>query len=167
MLGERDMSKIKRLLYGAIFTTMCIPCTGVMAESANSNIKLNVEVPNVLELTLDTDSINFGDYTGMDTKRVNIVATVSSTLPYNLKATLLDDIKTEDGKYIIPMDKLALYGEQEDEVQFSSKGQTKVIDANCPQAWEAEHSIAIEVWDGDVAHQGSYKANLRIEAEQV
>lgn len=166
MLGERDMSKIKRLLYGAIFTTMCIPCTGVMAESANTNIKLNVEVPNVLELTLDTDSINFGEYTGTDTKRVDIVATVSSTLPYNIKATLLDDIKTEDGKYTIPMNRLALYGEQ-GEVQFSSKGQTKVIDANCPQAWEVDHSIAIEVWDGDVVHQGNYKANLRIEAEQV
>lgn len=160
------MSKIKRLLYGAIFTTMCIPCTVVMAESANTNIKLNVEVPNVLELTLDTESINFGDYTGIDTKRVDIMATVSSTLPYNLKATLLDDIKTEDGKYTIPIDRLALYGNQ-GEIKFSSKGQTKVIDANCPQAWESDHSIGIEVLGGDADHQGSYKANLRIEAEQV
>lgn len=72
-------------------------------KSVTSNVDVYVKSENALSLSLDTNSIIFDNYSGVeDIEKLNAInLTISSSLPYKVNAYLASEIQNADKSNII------------------------------------------------------------------
>ena len=132
-----------------------------------SNLAVGVPVPNSLEMTMDTNTIDFTGYDGVsDTTNDTLSITVKSGLNYDLSATLTDEIRHSDG--VTTMDKSHLRiktSDDSDYKEFTDIG-TPVTIVNNKQYGEHKHNINFKLIADSAVKAGDYEASVKFEVTQ-
>ena len=138
-------------------------------KTATSNLDLYIKCENILMLSLDTNSITFDDFSGVeDMEKTNAVnLTINSSLPYQLNAYLPVEIQNADKSNT--MDKRILNIKENSETTyqtFTSTTDKIVLKDNCSSGNDLVHGIDIKL-KGGIAHEKDvYKTTIKFEAEQ-
>lgn len=76
--------------------------SNIVNKSKTSNADVYIAGSNVLGVSLDTNSVEFSDFSGTEDMEARnaLSLTVNSSLPYNVKASLVSGIMNEDGTSI-------------------------------------------------------------------
>lgn len=138
-------------------------------KSVTANIDVYIKCENMLLMSLDTNSITFEDFSGIqDLEKVNSVnITVNSSLPYQLNAYLPVEIQNTDKSNT--MDKQILNIKENNELTyktFTAINEKVVLKDNCPAGNDLVHGIDIKL-KGGIAHEKDvYKTTIKFEVEQ-
>ena len=138
-------------------------------ELATSNIDVYIKSENILQMALDTNSITFEDFSGVeDVIKENIVnVTINSSLPYSLNAYLPAEIQNADKTNIMDKSILNIKENSESIYQvFPNTTDKLVLKDNCSAGNDLVHGIDIKL-KGGIAHEKDvYKTTIKFEAEQ-
>ena len=138
-------------------------------ESASSNLDVYVKSENMLSMSLDTNSITFDGYSGVDAMEmlsaVNI--SINSSLPYDLNAYIPAEITNADGSSTIDFDILNIKESSESTYQqFADTTNKVVLKSDCAKGNGNIHNIDLKL-DSNAAHKADiYKTVIKFEAEQ-
>ena len=139
----------------------------VQKFKGTNNLAVGVPVPNSLEMTMDTNTIDFTGYDGVsDTTNDTLSITVKSGLNYDLSATLTDEIRHSDG--VTTMDKSHLRiktSDDSDYKEFTDIG-TPVTIVNNKQYGEHKHNINFKLIADSAVKSGDYEASVKFEVTQ-
>ena len=138
-------------------------------KTASANVDVYIKCENVLMMSLDTNSVTFDDFSGVEdmekTNAVNI--SINSSLPYQLNAYLPTEIQNSDKSNT--MDKRILNIKENSESTYQTFANTTdklVLKDNCPAGNDLVHGVDIKL-KGGIAHEKDvYKTTIKFEAEQ-
>lgn len=138
-------------------------------SSATANVDVYIKSENMLSLTLDTNSITFDDFSGVeDMEKLGAVnITINSSLPYELNAYLPTEIQNSDKSKT--MDKRILNIKESSEVDyktFSNVNQKLTLKDNNVAGNDLTHGIDLKLKGGIAHEKDSYKATIKFEAQQ-
>ena len=137
--------------------------------TTTSNVDVYIKCENILIMTLDTNSITFEDFSGVEdmekTNAVNI--TINSSLPYEINAYLPTEIQNSDKSRT--MDKRILSIKANSETQYKEftgiNTKLSLLD-NQPAGNDIVHPIDLKL-NGSIAHEKDvYKTTIKFEAQQ-
>ena len=138
-------------------------------KSATSNLDVYIKSENVLQMSLDTNSISFEDFSGIeDVEKLNAVnITINSSLPYQLNAYLVTEIQNNDKTKTMDKEILQLKENSEPDYQyFPNINEKMILKDNCPSGNDLSHSVDILLKGGLAYEKDVYKATIKLEAEQ-
>ena len=138
-------------------------------KTVSGNVDVYIKCENMLLMSLDTNSVTFEDFSGVEdmekTNAVNI--SINSSLPYQLNAYLPIEIQNADKSNT--MDKRILNIKENSETIYQTFTNTTdkiVLKDNCNAGNDLVHGIDIKL-KGGIAHQKDvYKTTIKFEAEQ-
>ena len=137
--------------------------------TTTSNVDVYIKCENILIMTLDTNSVTFEDFSGVEdmekTNAVNI--TINSSLPYEINAYLPTEIQNSDKSRT--MDKRILSIKANSETQYNEftaiNTKLTLLD-NQPAGNDIVHPIDLRL-NGSIAHEKDvYKTTIKFEAQQ-
>ena len=138
-------------------------------KTASANLDLYIKSENILMMSLDTSSITFEDFSGVeDMEKENAVnVTISSSLPYQLNAYLPAEIQSSDKTNTMDKQILNIKENSEDAYQtFTNTTDKIILKDNCPAGNDLIHGVDIKL-KGGIAHEKDiYKTTVKFEAEQ-
>lgn len=138
-------------------------------KNVSSNLDIYIKSQNMLSLSLDTNVVEFTDYSGVeDMEKANAVnITISSSLPYSLSAYMPVEIANSDKSKTLPADILNIKESNEtDYKQFANTVDKVVLKDNCVKGNDIVHSLDLKL-SSSQAHQADvYKTTIKLEAEQ-
>lgn len=137
--------------------------------TTTSNVDVYIKCENILMMSLDTNSVTFEDFSGIEdmekTNAVNI--SINSSLPYQLNAYLPTEIQNSDKSNT--MDKRILNIKENSESTYQTFANTTdkiVLKDNCNAGNDLVHGIDIKL-KGGIAHEKDvYKTTIKFEAQQ-
>ena len=137
--------------------------------TTTSNVDVYIKCENILMMSLDTNSVTFEDFSGIEdmekTNAVNI--SINSSLPYQLNAYLPTEIQNSDKSNT--MDKRILNIKENSESNYQTFANTTdkiVLKDNCNAGNDLVHGIDIKL-KGGIAHEKDvYKTTIKFEAQQ-
>lgn len=137
--------------------------------NATSNLDLYIKSENMLNLSLNTNSITFDDFSGVnDMEKTNAIGlTINSSLPYDINAYLPTEIQNADKSNT--MDKSILNIKESSQLNYQTFSNTTdkiILKGNNPAGNSLEHGIDIKL-KGSIAHEKDvYKTTIKIEVVQ-
>ena len=138
-------------------------------KTASANLDVYIKCENILMMSLDTNSITFEDFSGVeDMEKVNAVnISINSSLPYQLNAYLPTEIQNSDKSITMNKDILNIKENSETVYQtFVNTTDKIILKDNCPSGNNLIHGIDIKL-KGGIAHEKDiYKTTVKFEAEQ-
>ena len=138
-------------------------------KNVSSNIDLYIKSENILMMTLNTNSITFEDFSGIeDMEKESVVQiSINSSLPYSLNAYLPTEIQNSDKSVTMNKDILNIKDNSESNYQtFVNTTDKIVLKDNCSSGNDLIHNIDIKL-KGGIAHQKDvYKTTIKFEAQQ-
>ena len=138
-------------------------------DNYTSNLDVYIKCENILQMSLDTNSITFEDFNGIeDVEKTNAVnISINSSLPYQLNAYLSTEIQNSDKTNT--MDKQILNikeNSESDYKEFTNINEKVVLKDNCSAGNDHLYGIDIKL-KGGIAHEKDvYKTTIKFEAEQ-
>ena len=138
-------------------------------KTASTNLDLYIKCENILIMSLDTNSVTFEDFSGIEDiieeNAINI--SINSSLPYQLNAYLPTEIQNSDKSNT--MDKRILNIKENSEAdykEFSNINEKVVLKDNCSAGNDKQHNVDLKL-NGGIAHEKDvYKTTIKFEAEQ-
>ena len=138
-------------------------------KTVSGNVDVYIKCENMLLMSLDTNSVTFEDFSGVEdmekTNAVNI--SINSSLPYQLNAYLPIEIQNADKSNT--MDKRILNIKENSETiyqAFTNTTDKLVLKDNCSAGNDLIHGVDIKL-KGGIAHEKDvYKTTIKLEAEQ-
>ena len=164
-----DDSMIKDQLQAEINDISEITDLTFEKKSTTSDLDIYIKSQNMLSLSLDTNSIVFNDFSGVEDviKENAINLTVSSSLPYAISAYLESEIQNSDKSKT--MDKSVLNIKESSETSYKEFDNTKsklVLKDGCAKGNNISHGIDLKL-KGSKAHKAdAYKTTIKLEVEQ-
>ena len=138
-------------------------------KSVTVNIDLYIKSENMLLMSLDTNSITFEDFSGIEDmiKENAVNISVNSSLPYQLNAYLPVEIQNSDKSNTMDKSILNIKENSESNYQVFPNAVDKVVlKDNCPAGNDLIHGVDIKL-KGGIAHEKDvYKTTIKFEAEQ-
>ena len=136
---------------------------------SSSNIDVYIKSENMLSMSLDTNSIMFDDFSGVeDIEKINAVnININSSLPYQLNAYLPVEIQNTDKTNT--MDKQILNIKENSEAdykEFKNINEKVVLKDNCTAGNDLIHGVDIKLKGGIAHEKDAYKTTIKFEAEQ-
>ena len=136
---------------------------------ATSNLDVYIKSENILQMSLDTNSISFDDFSGIeDVVKENAVnITINSSLPYQINAYLPAEIQNSDKS--ATMDKSILNIKESGESNYQTFVNTTdkiVLKDNCSAGNYLTHGVDLKLAGGIAHEKDVYKATIKLEAEQ-
>ena len=138
-------------------------------QSATSNIDIYIKSENMLSLSLDTNSVTFEDFSGVeDLEKQNAVTlTINSSLPYEINSYLVSEMKNADKSET--MDKSILNIKANSSLTYESFTDLvtpiKLFD-NQVAGNNKVHGIDLKL-KGSIAHKAdAYKTTIKFEVNQ-
>lgn len=137
--------------------------------NSSSNLDLYIKSENVLVMSVDTSSVTFDDFSGVeDVEKVNAInINISSSLPYSLNAYLASEIVNGDKSNT--MDKGIFNVKENSELTyntFNTVDSKVILKDNNPSGNSINHGIDLML-KGNIAHEKDvYKTTLKFEAVQ-
>ena len=137
--------------------------------SSSANLDIYIECENMLSMSLDTNSVNFEDYSGAEPMEklgaVNI--TISSSLPYSLNAYIPSEIQNSDGSNKIELAILNIKESSEGEYkQFTNTTEKLILKDDCEKGNNINHAIDLKLDSSDAHKADVYKTVIKFEVEQ-
>ena len=134
-----------------------------------SNLDVYIKSENILQMSLDTNSISFDDFSGIeDVVKENAVnITINSSLPYQINAYLPAEIQNSDKS--ATMDKSILNIKESGESNYQTFVNTTdkiVLKDNCSAGNYLTHGVDLKLAGGIAHEKDVYKATIKLEAEQ-
>lgn len=162
-------SSFKDLLQGELNDILSIADIVLEKKSVSSNIDLYIKFENALSLSLDTNSITFENFSGIEdlekTNAVNLI--VNSSLPYMVNAYLENEIQNSDKSKT--MNKEILNIRANGESNYSAFVDTVtpiVLFDNQIESSNAVHGVDIKL-EGGISHDKDvYKTTIKFEVNQ-
>ena len=138
-------------------------------KTSSANLDVYIKSENMLLLSLDTNSVTFEDFSGVEdvvkTNAVNI--SINSSLPYQLNAYLPIEIQNSDKSNT--MDKRILNIKENSEAdykEFLNINEKVVLKDNCPSGNDVVHGVDLKLVGGIAHEKDVYKTTIKFEAEQ-
>lgn len=162
-------SSFKDLLQGELNDILSVTDMVLDRNSVSSNIDLYIRFENVLSLSLDTNSITFENFSGIEdlekTNAVNLI--ISSSLPYMVNAYLENEIQNSDKSKT--MNKEILNIRADGESNYSAFVDTVtpiVLFDNQIESSNTVHGVDIKL-EGGISHDKDvYKTTIKFEVNQ-
>ena len=138
-------------------------------KNISSNVDIYIKSENMLSISLNTNSVNFEDFSGSEDviKENAIGITINSSLPYSLNAYLPVEIQNSDKTNT--MDKSILNIKENSETiyqTFINNTDKIVLKDNNTAGNDLVHGIDIKL-KGGIAHEKDvYKTTIKFEVEQ-
>lgn len=138
-------------------------------ENASANLDIYIKSLNMLSLSLDTNSVTFENYSGVEDMEmldaVNI--SINSSLPYQLNAYLPVETQNSDKSVTLPIDILNIKESSEaDYKQFVNTTDKIVLKDGCTKGNDKSHSIDLKLTSNQAHKADVYKTVIKFEAEQ-
>ena len=137
------------------------------------NITFNTDIyvipKNTLQMSLNTNSVTFEDFSGAESaEKVNAVQiSINSSLPYQLNAYLPTEIQNSDKSNTMDKNILNIKENSESIYQtFVNTTDKIVLKGNCNSGNGLVHGIDIKLSGGVVYKKDVYKTTIKFEAEQ-
>ena len=141
----------------------------IVPNTITSNLDVYIKSENILQMSLDTNSITFDDFSGVEDaiKENAINLTINSSLPYSINAYLLTEVQNSDKSKTMNKEILNIKENSEtDYKNFSNINEKVVLKDNCSAGNRLNHGIDIKL-KGRVAHEKDvYKTTIKFEVEQ-
>lgn len=138
-------------------------------RKTTASFDMYIKPKNTLSLSLDTNSINFEDYSNVESmEKLNALnITVNSSLPYDLNAYMPTEISNTDGTNKMDLNVLNIRESGESNYQvFKNTVDKIVLKQNCRGGINTNHSIDLKL-NSSAAHKSDvYKTVIKFEAEQ-
>ena len=139
------------------------------AKVASANLDVYIKSQNMLSLSLDTNSITFENYSGVEDLEmlgaVNI--SINSSLPYQLNAYMPSEISNSDKSQTLPIDILNIKDASEsDYKQFANTTDKIVLKDGCTKGNDKVHTIDLKLASNQAHKADIYKTVIKFEAEQ-
>lgn len=138
-------------------------------KNATANLDIYIKSENMLSLSLNTNSVTFEDYSGVeDMEKLNAVnITINSSLPYSLNAYLPNEISNADKSQIMPIDILHIKENSVRDYQtFVNNTDKIVLKDNCIKGNNNIHNIDLKLASNKAHKSDIYKTVIKFEAEQ-
>ena len=138
-------------------------------KNSTANLDVYIKSENMLNLSLDTNSITFEDFSGVDNLELNNVIniTVNSSLPYRVSAYLVTEIENVDKSKIMNREILNIKASEENNYNHFIDLDTPIILLdNKPSGNGIIHSIDLMLKGGLAFEKDIYKTVIKFEAEQ-
>ena len=157
------------LLGGNALTAYAAPSVG-SDGTASSNVDVVFNQNDTIELSLSADEINFGDVTGVShtetTTPSALVASVKSSLPYNLDIQALSNFTEQGGgTQEIGVDSSPSY------TKFAGLNQNISLVTGAPATYDLDakkqdYTLSFDLDNTIGRKTGTYKAKLQVTATQ-
>ena len=142
---------------------------GLTPEKTTSNVDVYIESENMIAMSLDTSSITFDDFDGVnDLEKLGAVKlTVNSSLPYELNAYLPTEIQNGDKTKTIDKSILNIRENSQTEYKtFANTNEKVTLKDNNVAGNNTVHTIDLKL-KGGLAHEADvYKATIKFEINQ-
>lgn len=138
-------------------------------KTISSSMDLYIKFKNTLSMGLNTNSITFEDYSGVeDMELLNAVnITVESSLPYDLNAYMPNMIYNSDKTNSIDINTLNIKESTKTEYQqFTNITDKVVLNSDCDSGNKKYHAIDLKLSGGNTHKVDIYKTALKFEVEQ-
>lgn len=137
--------------------------------NTTANTDIYIESENMLSISLNTNSITFEDFSGVeDIERLNAIElSINSSLPYDINAYLPTEIQNSDKSNII--DKNILNIKENSQLNYQTFNNTTdkiVLKENNPEGNNLKHGIDIKLKGGISHEKDVYKTTIKIEVIQ-
>lgn len=163
-------SSEKDLLQDRLNSIIDISDLQLERKTSSANVDIYIKSENMLKLSLDTNSITFENFSGVDDmKKKNAVnLTVNSSLPYEINAYLMTDIQNSNKTTALDKEILNIKASETDEYKtFEDIGITPIQLLNDqPSGNNLNHSIDFMLKGGDAYKSDTYKTVVKFEANQ-
>ena len=138
-------------------------------ETVSANLDVYIKSSNMLSLSLDTNSITFDGYSGVEDMEIlgAINLTINSSLPYSLNAYMPSEIANSDKSNTLPIDILNIRESSESTYQqFTDTINKVVLKSDCAKGNGNIHNIDLKL-QSDSAHKADvYKTTVKFQVEQ-
>lgn len=138
-------------------------------KSATVVTDVYIKSKNALSISLDTNSIMFDDFTGVDDKELlkAVNLNVSSSLPYNIGAYLESEIYNEDKSLFIDKEYLNIKESSESDYKmFRSTNEKIILKDNCSAGDSINHSIDLILRGSQMYKADVYRSTIKFEVSQ-
>ena len=138
-------------------------------KTSTANLDIYIKSENMLSLSLNTNSVTFEDYSGVeDTEMLEAInITINSSLPYQLNAYLPSEISNADKSETIPIDILNIKDASESEYkQFTNNIDKIILKDDCTKGNNNIHNIDLKLASNKAHKADIYKTVIKFEAEQ-
>lgn len=138
-------------------------------KSASVNLDVYIKSENILLMSLDTNSITFEDFSGIeDVENINAInININSSLPYQLNAYLPAEIQNADKSNTIDKRILNIKENGESDYEtFNNINEKVVLKDNNPAGNNLSHGIDIKLKSGIAHEKDVYKTTIKFEAQQ-
>lgn len=138
-------------------------------SNITSSVDIYIKSENMLSLSLDTNSITFEDFSGVeDIEKLNVVnITVNSSLPYELNSYLETEIQNADATKTMDKSVLNIKSSVDsDYKEFVTVGNKLMLADNQIAGNDIKHSVDLKL-KGSLAHKADvYKTVIKFEVKQ-
>ena len=138
-------------------------------ELTTSNMDVYIKSENILQMALDTNSITFEDFRGVEDiiKENAVNGSINSSLPYQLNAYFPVEIQNADKSNVMDKSILNIKENSESNYQVFPNTTDKIIlKDNCSAGNDLVHGVDIKL-SGGISHEKDvYKTTIKFEAEQ-
>ena len=138
-------------------------------KTATSNLDIYIKCENILQMSLDTNSISFEDFSGIeDVVKENVVnVTINSSLPYQINAYLPTEIQNADKTKTLDKSILNIKESSSNDYQtFANTTDKIVLKDNCSSGNYLTHGVDLKLAGGIAHEKDVYKATIKLEVEQ-
>lgn len=142
---------------------------GIDQKSATSNIDVYIKSENMLSLSVDTNVINFDNFSGVaDDEKLNaLTLSVNSSLPYEVNSYLASEIQNADKTKTMDKSILNIRANgTADYKTFSSINTKLMLLDNQVAGNNKTHGIDLKLKSGLAYEKDNYKATLKFEIVQ-
>ena len=138
-------------------------------KTATANLDVYIKSENMLSLSLDTNSVTFEDFSGVDDmEKLNTVnLTINSSLPYQVNAYLVNEIQNADKSKTMDKSILNIKANSESTYkEFADIVNPILLLDNQPKGNDVSHGVDIKL-KGNIAHKkDAYKTTIKFEVNQ-
>ena len=139
-------------------------------KSVTANLDVYIKSHNSLSMSLNTNSIVFEDYSGVEDKEMQnaVEISVTSSLPYSLNAYLESPLQNQDKTSTIEASALNIKENSQSSYQAFQNTTDKIVlndNADANNQWSV-HSIDIKLAKDNAHKTDIYKATIKFEAVQ-
>ena len=138
-------------------------------KTASANLDVYIKCENMLQLSLNTNSITFDDFSGVEdvVKENTVNISINSSLPYQLNAYLPTEIQNADKTKTLDKSILNIKENSEaDYKEFTNINEKVILKDNCSAGNDLVHGIDLKL-KGGIAHaKDVYKTTIKFEVEQ-
>ena len=169
LVNQMKESLLKDSLQNKLNEIYAVSDLVVDKKTVTANTDLYIKSKNILSLSIDTNSITFKDFNGVEDYEINnaVIMTIDSSLPYEIKTYLTSPIQNKDSSTIISPSILSLKeSSKSDYNTFTGVNIPIILSDNNPPGNKNAHNLDFKLNGGILSEADVYKTTIKLEVNQ-